>query len=164
MKGELVSSYRDVLLANIDNLDKAESLTISNITNMEMIISPKKVSLTEGTELLSKDIYEMDITNCEAIYKAIEVKRSDLEYYINIYQKATTEAESYNVYLLASKGLKVGDKIEIVEKSTGNKTTGIISAPNKHYYGLYYKYNNPYSKLKTIDLLLDNFAVWNLIR
>lgn len=145
MSRELVSNYRETILDNIMSLNKDESVTIKNMTNMEMVISPIK----------SDELFEIDVTNCEAIYKSIKVPKEDLEYYISTYQKATTKSESYNIYLLASKGLRVGHTIEIIDDKTGDRTLGVISEPNRHYYGLFYKSKNPFSKLKTIDLLLD---------
>ena len=163
MKRELVSNYRETILAKILNLNKGDSITIKNMTNMEMIISPAEFKGVNGSKLISNELFNIDITNCQAIYKSISISKDDLEYYISIYQKATTEAESYNIYLLASKGLRVGATIEIIDSKTGKKTVGVISEPNKHYYGLFYKSKSPFSKLKTIDLLLDNSTAFKIL-
>ena len=163
LKRELVSNYREIILAKITNLSKGDSVTIKNMTNMEMIISPAEFGGINGAKLVSNELFEINITNCQAIYKSITISKEDLEYYISMYQKATTGAESYNIYLLASKGLKIGSTIEIVDTRTKNKTIGVISGPNKHYYGLFYKSKNPFSKLKTIDLLLDNSTPFNIL-
>lgn len=163
MKRELVSNYRETILAKIINLNKGDSITIKNMTDMEMIISPAEFNGVNGSKLVSNELFSIDITNCQAIYKSILISKEDLEYYISIYQKATTEAESYNIYLLASKGLRAGTTIEITDNKTSNKVIGVISEPNKHYYGLFYKSKSPFSKLKTIDLLLDNSTAFNIL-
>lgn len=151
MKGKLVSNYRENILAKISNLTSDKSLTIKNMTDMDMIIS-----------LVDKNSFCMDIINCLAIYKPITINRKNIEYYIGLYQNAMTEAETYNVYLLASKELKVGSSIEILNKN-GSKTIGIISSPNKQYYGIYYKVKNHFLELNDIDSLLDNTSTWNVL-